>query len=57
MSLFDENGLRAWIREVDRVAADQEDGKVSTIDGRVVSDQEAYDVLLDSYESRLEVLA
>lgn len=62
VSLFDENGLRAWIKEVDHRAATQgNDGapkkKVSAINGRIVSDHEAYDALLDKFEQQLSVLA
>ena len=62
VSLFDENGLRAWIKEVDRRAAAQggngaPNKKVSAINGRIVSDHEAYDALLDKFEQQLNVLA
>lgn len=65
VSLFDANGIRSWIKEVDKLAAAPEppstedsapSSSSSSIDGRTVSDREAYDVLLDQYKALLESL-
>lgn len=66
VSLFDANGIRAWIKEVDKLAAASKppstegsapsSAPASSSDSRIMSDRAAYDALLDKYKRLLESL-